>query len=121
MRDEDNHRSRLVYSTEHADPCPTCGRRLDHCRCRRPETPPSSDGFVRVGRSTRGRKGKGVTVITGMPVEGDRLKQIARILKQKCGGGGTVKAGTIEIQGDHRDLLVAELTGMGYRVRRSGG
>ena len=74
-----------------------------------------------IGRATKGRKGKGVTVITGIPVDDAALKQVAKTLKQKCGSGGTVKAGTIEIQGDHRDVLMAELKGMGYTVRRSGG
>ena len=76
---------------------------------------------MRVGRSTKGRKGKGVTVITGIPADATQLKQIAKTLKQKCGSGGTVKAGSIEIQGDHRDLLMEELKDMGYTVRRSGG
>jgi translation initiation factor 1 len=62
-----------------------------------------------------------VTVITGIPADDGTLKRVAKTLKQKCGSGGTVKAGTIEIQGDHRDILMAELKGLGYTVRRSGG
>ncbi len=83
--------------------------------------PVRNDGVVRVGRETKGRKGAGVTVITGIPAHPAGLKQIAKELKQKCGTGGTVKGGTIEIQGDHRDLLVAELQQAGYTVKRSGG
>lgn len=82
---------------------------------------PASDGIVRVGRETKGRKGAGVTVITGIPSHPEGIKQIAKELKQKCGTGGTVKNGVIEIQGDHRDLLVTELQARGYTVKRSGG
>jgi len=80
-----------------------------------------ADGIVRVGRETKGRKGAGVTVITGIPTNPAGLKQIAKELKQKCGTGGTVKNGVIEIQGDQRDLLVEELSSRGYTVKRSGG
>jgi len=80
-----------------------------------------NDGVVRVGRETKGRKGAGVTVITGIPTHPEGLKQIAKELKQKCGTGGTVKNGVIEIQGDHRDQLVEELSHRGYTVKRAGG
>jgi translation initiation factor 1 len=115
-----NRNARLVYSTEHGRTCPRCKQNLDRCRCRK-SLARSGDGIVRVGRATKGRKGKGVTVITGVPLDDKALKQVAKTLKQKCGSGGTVKAGDIEIQGDHRDVLVAELKGMGFTVRRSGG
>jgi translation initiation factor 1 len=121
MARNDNRNSRLVYSTEHGRTCPACRKNLDRCTCRKKTAQPVGDGIVRVGRSTKGRKGKGVTVISGIPENDGGLKQVAKTLKQKCGSGGTVKAGVIEIQGDHRDLLVAELEGMGYTVRRSGG
>ena len=77
--------------------------------------------MVRVAKETKGRRGKGVTVITGVPLDGQALKNLATRLKQKCGTGGTVKGGTIEIQGDHRDLLVDMLAEQGWTVRRSGG
>ena len=80
-----------------------------------------NDGIVRVGRETKGRKGAGVTLITGIPSHPEGLKQIAKELKQKCGTGGTVKSNVIEIQGDHRDLLVKELSSRGYTVKRAGG
>lgn len=121
MARNDNRNSRLVYSTEHGRTCPACNQKLDRCTCRKKTVPPVGDGIVRVGRSTKGRKGKGVTVITGIPADDGGLKRVAKTLKQKCGSGGTVKAGTIEIQGDHRDVLMAELQAMGYTVRRSGG
>jgi len=82
---------------------------------------PKGDGIVRIGRETKGRKGKGMTVVTGVPLHPEGLRNLAKKLKQKCGTGGTVKAGKIEIQGDHRDLLVAELQTRGYTVKRSGG
>ena len=82
---------------------------------------PKSDGIVRVGRETKGRKGKGMTVVTGVPLHPEGLRDLAKQLKQKCGTGGTVKGGVIEIQGDHRDLLLAELQAKGYTVKRSGG
>ena len=82
---------------------------------------PVGDGIVRIGRETKGRKGKGVTVITGLPLDEPGLQKLATDLKRRCGAGGTVKGNTIEIQGDHRDLLVAELTARGYTVKRSGG
>jgi translation initiation factor 1 len=82
---------------------------------------PKSDGVVRVGRETKGRKGAGVTIITGIPTHPEGLKKIAKELKQKCGTGGTVKNGVIEIQGDQRDRLVKELTSRGYTVKKSGG
>ncbi|TDI33193.1 MAG: hypothetical protein E2P03_05255 [Acidobacteria bacterium] len=78
-------------------------------------------GAVRVGRETRGRRGKGVTVITGLPLSAVEIKNLARQFKQKCGSGGTVKDGVIEIQGDHRDMLVELLTAMGWNAKRSGG
>lgn len=79
------------------------------------------DAVVRVGRETQGRGGKGVSVITGLPLTQPQLEELARQLKKRCGCGGTVRNGAIEIQGDHRDLLVAELTRLGWAAKRSGG
>ncbi len=81
----------------------------------------ASDGIVRVSRSSKGRRGKGVTVITGVPLEGAELKKLAKALKQRCGSGGTLKGDVIEIQGDHRPLLVELLTERGYTVKLAGG
>ena len=75
---------------------------------------------VRVGRETKGRRGKGVTTVSDLPLDESGLAEIAAKLKQRLGTGGTVKDGKIEIQGDHRDRIVAELEGMGYRVKRAG-
>jgi translation initiation factor 1 len=77
--------------------------------------------IVRVGRETKGRKGKGVTVVTGVPLSAAALEELGSRLKRLCGSGGTVKDGVIEIQGDHRDFLVQELAKLGWSVRRSGG
>lgn len=87
----------------------------------KPQSAPKKDGIVRVGRETKGRKGSGVTVITGIPSHPEGLEKLAKQFKQLCGGGGTVRNGVIEIQGDHRDQLVDELQKLGYTVKRSGG
>ena len=119
--------NRLVYSTGQGRLCPECARPTAGCRCRRskPAQPAPAatkgDGVVRVGRETKGRKGKGVTVISGVPLAGEALEDLATRLKRRCGSGGTVHDGVIEIQGDHRDALVAELAKLGYTVKRSGG
>jgi translation initiation factor 1 len=124
--------SRLVYSTGAGRVCPECGRGVEACRCKRSRpavtvpanaaaAPAPRDGIVRVGRETKGRKGKGVTVIHGLPLAGPALEELAARLKKRCGSGGTVDAGIIEIQGDHRDVLVEELGKLGYTVRRAGG
>jgi len=76
---------------------------------------------IRVARETKGRKGKGVTVVTGLSLDDPELAALGKQLKQKCGAGGTVKNGVIEIQGDHRDLVVTLLNAMGYQAKRSGG
>ncbi len=76
---------------------------------------------VRVGRQTKGRKGKGVTVVTGLSLGADELAALGKQLKQRCGAGGTVKDGVIEIQGDQRDVVVTLLNAMGYQAKRSGG
>ncbi|MDB6045142.1 MAG: hypothetical protein JWM63_3693 [Gammaproteobacteria bacterium] len=76
---------------------------------------------VRVGREVSGRSGKGVSVVSGLPLAGTELDELATRLKRLCGAGGAVKDGTIEIQGDHRDRLVAELQKLGYDAKRSGG
>jgi translation initiation factor 1 len=76
---------------------------------------------VRVGREVAGRAGKGVSVISGLPLAAADLEALASRLKRLCGAGGAVRDGVIEIQGEHRDRLVAELRQLGYDARRSGG
>jgi translation initiation factor 1 len=83
--------------------------------------PPKGDGVVRVRRETKGRGGKTVTTILGVPLAEAPLALLAGELKRRCGTGGTAKDGIIEIQGDHRDTLVAELSKRGYTVKLAGG
>jgi translation initiation factor 1 len=76
---------------------------------------------VRVARATQGRGGKVVSVVTGLPLAPDALAALAAELKKRCGAGGTLREGVIEIQGEHRDTLVAELVRRGFDARRAGG
>jgi translation initiation factor 1 len=69
----------------------------------------------------KGRRGKTVTTISGVPLASDALRELAGELKRRCGSGGSAKDGVIEIQGDHRDTLVAELEDRGYTVKLAGG
>lgn len=111
----------LVYSTDSGRLCPDCGQPAAQCQCKQQNDIPLGDGIVRVSRETKGRKGKGVTLITGLPLTEKDLKALAKKLKAKCGTGGTVKDGVIEIQGDQRDVLVPELEKLNYTVKRAGG
>ena len=114
--------TRLVYSTGLGRVCPGCRRPEAGCVCKRAAgQPPRGKQPVRVARATQGRGGKTVTVISGLPLDDVQLAQLATELKRRCGSGGTVRAGTIEIQGEHRDTLVAELRGRGFDALRSGG
>jgi translation initiation factor 1 len=76
---------------------------------------------IRVAREVSGRGGKGVSVITGLPLGAEQLEALAKDLKRACGAGGAARDGRIEIQGEHRDRLVAELVKLGYDARRAGG
>ncbi|HEY0766745.1 MAG TPA: stress response translation initiation inhibitor YciH [Steroidobacteraceae bacterium] len=80
-----------------------------------------SPARVRVGREVAGRGGKGVSVISGLPLDEAQLAELATRLKRLCGAGGGVREGVIEIQGEHRERLVAELCKLGYQARRAGG
>jgi len=113
--------SRIVYSTG-TPICPGCVRPVAACVCGRAaaSTRPAGDR-VRVGRETQGRAGKGVTVIMGLGLPPAELAALARALKQRCGSGGTVRDRVIEIQGEHRDTVVAELARRGINAKRSGG
>ena len=113
--------SRLVYSTGIGSLCPNCRRAVRDCVC--PTGAPGAAGPVkiRVGRETAGRAGKGVTTVTGLPLSPADIDALATRLKKRCGSGGTVRDGVIEIQGDHRDTIVAELARAGWPAKRSGG
>jgi len=105
-----NKGSRLVYSTD--------GGRIKETIA---EQTIETDGIVRIRRETKGRKGKGVTTVSGVGLPEAELKSLAKQLKQKCSTGGTVKDGVIEIQGDHRDKLKTELEKLGHNVKLAGG
>lgn len=111
----------LVYSSERGRMCPACGRPVARCTCRERPRAPRGDGAVRVRRESKGRRGKTVTTISGLPLDSDALRELAGELKRRCGSGGSVADGVIEIQGDQRDALVALLEARGYRVVRAGG
>jgi translation initiation factor 1 len=114
--------TRTVYSTDAGRLCPDCGQQKAACRCRQLQNQVvKGDGVVRIGRETKGRKGKGVTVISGLPLAEADLKDVASRLKQLCGTGGTLKDGIIEIQGDQRDKVLAHLQKEGYKVKLAGG
>ena len=117
-----NNNSGLVYSTEAGGrTCPECRQPLDQCQCKSETRSTSSDGIVRLHRETKGRKGKGVTLVKGLDLPEKDLKALAKTLKAKCGTGGTIKEGVIEIQGDHRDTLQTELEKQGWTVKKAGG
>lgn len=112
----------IVYTSDEGRYCKKCGRPEDLCQCHaNKQSNVVGDGVVRVSRQTKGRKGSGVSVITGLPLNEKELKALAKKLKKKVGSGGTIRDGTIEIQGEHRDRLVEELQKLGYQAKRSGG
>jgi translation initiation factor 1 len=100
--------------------CPACRQPLAGCVCNQQAPVPAGDGIVRVGRETAGRKGKGVTLVRGLPLAADDLAELGRRIKAMCGSGGTVKDGVIEVQGEHRDRIVAFLQSAGWKVKRVG-
>ena len=110
----------LVYSTEVGRTCPTCRQAIAACTCHIPKRP-VGDGIVRVSRETKGRAGKGVTLVKGVPLDDDALTALGKKLKAACGSGGTVKEGVIEVQGDHVEKVMAALVAQGFTVKRAGG
>ena len=118
---QNNKNSSLVYSTDHGKVCPNCGKPVAQCTCSKSRAVAKNDGIVRISRQTKGRKGKGVSCVTGIPLPLEKLEALAKQLKQRCGAGGTVKDGIIEIQGDHREALALELKKLGYVVKLAGG
>ena len=113
----------IVYRSDVGRICPGCRRPVAQCACKdqRGQPQPNAAGAVRVSRQTQGRGGKAVTLVTGLPLDAQELVTLAGELKRRCGSGGTVREGTIEIQGEHRDALVVELQRRGYAAKRSGG
>ncbi len=118
--------TRLVYSTESGRLCPSCGHPTAKCTCEKKKTAKKqsiypNDGIVRIRREVKGRKGKTVTAVLGIPHDDKKLKQFAKTLKRLCGTGGAVKDGVIIIQGDHREALLKEIKQQGYNVKLAGG
>jgi len=114
----------LVYSTDQGNMCPHCAKPNKDCQCSanaQQQRISQLDGIVRISRETKGRKGKGVTLIKGLALNDKELKTLAKTMKQKCGTGGAVKEGTIEIQGDQRQLLKTFLEQLKYTVKLAGG
>jgi len=95
--------------------------RPSDARSVRTASPATAPARVRVSRETSGRSGKGVSVVSGLPLGDAELQALATQFKKSCGAGGAVKDGRIEIQGEHRDRLVVELRKLGYDAKRSGG
>ncbi|MFB3908685.1 MAG: translation initiation factor Sui1 [Candidatus Eisenbacteria bacterium] len=123
-------RSRLVYSTREGKICPDCGKPVASCACprgRKAARPApqhaagAGDGVARVRREVKGRGGKTVTTISGLPLGDGDLAALAADLKRRFGTGGSHKDGIIVIQGDHADEIVAELERRGHRAKRAGG
>ena len=110
----------LVFSTDAGRHCPDCRQPVAFCTCNKTRIP-EGDGIARVRRERKRRGGKTVTTITGLPLAEDALKDLPTTLKKRCGTGGALKDGIIEIQGEHVDLLLAELVKLGFKAKKSGG
>ena len=113
--------ARIICSTGVGSLCPNCRRPVRECVCPKGAPGAAKPAAVRVGREIKGRAGKGVTTITGLPMTLSDIESLAAKLKKRCGSGGTVREGVIEIQGDHRDVIVAELVKLGWPAKKSGG
>ena len=109
---------KTVYSTE-KNVCRKCGRPTCVCSAK-PGKPAAAAGPVRVGRETKGRKGAGVTVVTGLSMSESQLRDLLSACKKRLGCGGTLRDGVLEFQGEHRDALLAHLAGMGIAAKKSG-
>jgi translation initiation factor 1 len=112
---------RIVYSTGIGSLCPNCRRPVRDCVCPKGAPGAAKPSAIRVGREIKGRAGKGVTTVVGLPLSLSDIESLATRLKKRCGSGGTVREGVIEIQGDHRDVIVAELIKQGWPAKKSGG
>ncbi len=126
MSDLRNDRPVYVTGIGRVKLCKRCGMPESQCRCQRERTAEvrpgvPRDGVVRVALDRKGRGGKAVTLVMGVPGESAEVTSLGQALKKLCGSGGTVKDDVIEVQGDHRDRIVARLTELGYRVKRAGG
>ena len=112
--------ARSVYSSEHGRLCPDCEQPVASCRCKTATGASAGDGRVRIRLEAKGRRGKTVTTISGLALDPASLRDLAAELKRRCGSGGAVKAGIVEIQGDHRDAVEQALETRGIRSKRAG-
>jgi len=112
-------KKRTVYSTDQGNLCPDCRQPVAGCQCR--DATPAGDGIVRLHRQTKGRNGKPVTLVKGLPLIDADLKKVAKELKNKCGVGGSIEGADILIQGDKRDVIKPLLEAKGYTVKLAGG
>ena len=112
--------SGLVYSTDAGHMCPDCRQPSANCICKA-QAIPKTDGVVRVSLQTKGRGGKSVTLVKGLPLDALALAALAKQLRAACGSGGTVKDGVVEVQGDHVATVMAALQKHSYNVKRAGG
>ncbi len=121
-------KDRLVYSTESGRVCPECSKAVSQCACGKnkkkkeqpnPEYP--NDGIVRIRREVKGRGGKTVTTVFGLPLRDRDLRDFVKKLKTRCGTGGSIKDGVVVIQGDHRDTLLEMIQKEGYKAKSAGG
>jgi translation initiation factor 1 len=112
----------LVYSTEAGRMCPACRQAQADCRCAAlARVKPGGDGIARVSRESKGRGGKTVTLVRGLNLDDAALEALAKKLRAACGAGGTVKDGVIEVQGEHRERVVAWLLQQGLAAKAAGG
>ena len=110
----------LVYSTESGRMCPQCRKALGACVCAALPMP-AGDGNVRVSRDSKGRGGKVVTVVRGLPLDAVALGLLGKELRAACGSGGTVKQGVVEVQGDHVLRILDLLAAKGWKAKQSCG
>ncbi len=111
--------TRLIYSTSQGSICPGCAQSVDSCACRQIKkiSIPKTDGKPSLRYETKGRKGKGVTLISGLPLSEADLWGLVKKLKQRLGTGGSVKGYALELQGDHREQVAQELRKLGFAVK----
>lgn len=109
---------RLVYSTDAGRICPDCQKAAANCICKELAAKALlGDGNVKIRREVKGRGGKTVITVTGLPLDKDRLKELLAELKRSCGAGGTVKDGVLELQGEHLDRVRSFLQIKGYKPK----
>ena len=121
MRSSNSASGGLVYSTEGGRMCPDCRCPMAACQCKTLARTAAGDGIVRVSRETKGRGGKAVTLVRGLPLDDAALAALGKQLRNACGAGGTLKDGVLEVQGDHVDRVMALLQQQGWKVKRAGG